>query len=110
VDLRHYEHGSFVTVVDAYLGGKDADDSLVSPIVARKVSFFPPTLVVTSERDGLKTQGVPFYDKMVAAGVKAQLFEVPQAGHLAGFWAEGHAKAEPAVDQAVKFILAVPGD
>jgi acetyl esterase len=106
VDLRHYEHGSYAQVVQSYLRDKDPNDSLVSPIIARNFSFFPPTLIVTSERDGLKPQGVALYTSLTAAGVHAQMVDVPKMGHLAGYWAEGHANADLAIAEAVKFILA----
>jgi acetyl esterase len=105
-DLRHYEHGSYALVVDSYLGGKNPDDSLISPVVAQNLSFLPPTLVITSEHDGLKPQGVALYTKLVSAGVAAKTVDIPQMGHLAGFWAVGHANADMAVAEAVKFILA----
>jgi acetyl esterase len=110
VDLRHYEHGYYAQVIQAYLGDKDPNDSLISPIIAQNFSFLPPTLVVTSERDGLKPQGVALYNRLTAAGVAAKTVDVPQMGHLAGFWAEGHANADVALAEAVKFILAESPD
>lgn len=106
-DLRHYEHGSYALVVDSYLGGKNPDDSLISPVVAQNFSFVAPTLIITSEHDGLKPQGVALYAKLLSSGVAAKTVDIPQMGHLAGFWAVGHANADMAVAEAVKFILAV---
>ena len=65
-----------------------------------------PTLIVTSERDGLKPQGVALYTRLMAAGVAAKTVDIPKMGHLAGFWAVGHANADGALSEAVKFILA----
>jgi acetyl esterase len=104
-DLRHYEQSQLALACDAYLAGKDASDSLVSPLVAQDFSFFPPTLVITSELDYLKQQGVAIYAKLKAAGVKAKTVDIPKMGHLAGYWAEGHPNADVALVETVQFIL-----
>jgi acetyl esterase len=88
------------------LGGTNPDDSLISPVVAQNLSFLPPTLVITSEHDGLRPQGLALFAKLVSAGVAAKTVDIPQMGHLAGFWAVGHANADLAVAETVKFILA----
>ncbi len=105
-DLRHYEQSQLALACDSYLAGKDAGDSLVSPLVAQDFSFFPPTLVITSEYDYLKQQGLAIYTKLKAAGVKVKTVDIPKMGHLAGFWAVGHPNADAALAETVQFILA----
>jgi acetyl esterase len=107
VDLRNYEQGPFAFVTAWYLGNQNPDDSLASPATAKNFSFFPPTLIITSEKDPLKPQGVAFYNKLVADGIKVKTIDIPNAGHLAGYWAAGHEKANQAINETVGFILFV---
>ena len=105
VDLRNYQEAPNAFVTDWYLGDKSPLDSLVSPIAAKNLSFFPRTLIITSEKDILKPQGVAFFDKLLANGVKAKTVDIPNMGHLAGYWAAGHTKANQAISETVNFIL-----
>ena len=107
-DLRHYEQSTYALVIDSYLAGKDPNDSLASPITAKNFSFFPPTLVITCEKDGLKPQGLAIYNKLSAQGVRATTVDIPQQGHLASFWAMGHPNADKAIEETVRFILDGP--
>ena len=105
VDLREYKEGPYAFVTGWYVGDKNPGDSLISPITAKNLSFFPRTLVITSEEDILKPQGVSFFKKLVANGVKSKSIDVPNIGHLAGYWAGGNAKANEAITETVNFIL-----
>jgi acetyl esterase len=106
VDLRRDEPGPYTTVANWYLGDRDPNDSLVSPMTAKELSFFPPTLIITCEKDFLKAQGVKLYEKLSTQGVATQTIDIPQKDHLGGFWAAGHSNADIAIDKTVKFILA----
>ncbi len=78
------------------------DHPYASPIAQENFGVFPPTLVIVSEKDGLKPEGVAFHKRMQESGQPSVLFEVPGVGHLAGMWATGYEVAQPALDMAVK--------
>ena len=107
-DLRNYDQGPYGYVTKMYLGDHDANDSLVSPLAARDFSYFPPTLIITSEKDPLRSQGVDFFKKLSAAGVNAKTVDMPGLGHLGGFWAAGHPKADSAIAETVNFLGTAP--
>ena len=102
-DLRTPGEGFYKLVVNWYLAGHTADDSLVSPLVATDFTGFPPTLVITSGKDELKPHGDAIYEK-IRTVTRARLFNIPEAGHLAGFWAAAAPMALPAIEETVKFI------
>ena len=106
VDLRNYEEGPNAFVTGWYLNEKNPDDSLASPATAKNFSFLPRTLIITSEKDILKPQGISFYNKLIANGVNARSVDIPGKGHLAGYWAAEHEKANEAITETVKFIVA----
>lgn len=104
VDLRNAGDGMYGLVTKMYLNGKSADDPIISPVLASDISFFPPTLIVTCEKDILKAQGTAFYNKLKHANVKAEMIDIPGEDHLGGLWAAGHPKAKTAIDKTVEFI------
>lgn len=59
-------------VMQAYLGGDRtrASDALVSPLLTDDFSVFPPTLLVTAERDPLTPENLRFADRLRAAGTE----------------------------------------
>jgi acetyl esterase/lipase len=87
------------------LNGKNPDDSLISPIIAKDFLFFPPALIVTSEHDVLKPQGTALFDKLKLQGVKVKTVDIKNKGHLGGYWAAAHPNAEEAITETVNFIL-----
>lgn len=105
IDLRNYEQGPYALVCSWYLNKKDANDSLVSPITATKTSFFPPTLIVTSEKDYLKQQGTDFFTKLSSDGVNVKIVDITNQDHLGGYWAAGHTAAQQAIKETVNFII-----
>ncbi|HEU4470933.1 MAG TPA: alpha/beta hydrolase [Flavisolibacter sp.] len=107
VDLRGKANPMYTLVASWYLNGQSAADSLASPAAATDLSAFPPTLVITSEKDELKQQGKDFFDRLKAAGVKASWVDLPGLDHLGGLWAAGHPDAQPAIKATVDYILAL---
>lgn len=105
VDLRNYEAGPYALVCDWYLNKKDPNDSLVSPIIATNFSYFPPTLIITAEKDFLKQQGQDFFSKLVRDNVDAELIDIPNEDHLGAYWAAGHPSAKQAIAATIQFIL-----
>ena len=108
VDLRTPGGGLYGLVTQMYLHGQSANDSLVSPILATNFSFFPPTLIVTSEKDMLKPNGTELYEKLQQAHVSSKLVDIPNKDHLSEYWAAAHPYAQPAIDETVNFIMASP--
>ena len=106
VDLRTPGKGLYGLVTQMYLHGQSAQDSLVSPIVATNVSFFPPTLIITCEIDILKPHGLALNQKLQEARIPTTLIDIPKEYHLGGYWAAAHPNAQQAINETVKFILA----
>lgn len=104
VDLRTPGEGLYGMVTQMYLGGKPANDSVVSPITATDFRVFPESLVVTCEKDELKPHGLMLEEKLKSAAVKVKLVELPGEGHLGGLWSAAHPRAQQAIDAVVDFI------
>jgi len=68
----------------AYVGEADPTDPLVSPIYG-DLSFFPPTLCVSSGRDSLLSGTINLSRKLGDAGVQAELIVYDALPHA--FWA-----------------------
>lgn len=109
VDLRPTAAGAddYRQVTAWYLNGADPNNPLVSPILNDKFSEYPPSLIVTSEKDVLRPHGNMLSDKLKGAGVPSQLIDLPGAGHLAGDWLSASPKAQPAVNATVDFLNTV---
>jgi acetyl esterase len=108
VDLRTPGEGLYGLVTQMYLSGKSANDSLVSPILATNVSYFPPSLIITCANDLLKPQGMQWHEKLRRAQVAAKLTDIPNQDHLGGYWAAAHPDAQQAINETVKFITTGP--
>jgi acetyl esterase/lipase len=68
----------------AYVGHADPADPMLSPILG-DLSFFPPTLLVTSGRDVLLSGTVNLHRKLTSDGVAAELVVYDALPHA--FWA-----------------------
>jgi acetyl esterase len=104
LDLQNPGEGLYGLVTQLYLAGKPANDSLVSPLVATNFSVFPPTLIITSEKDVLKPHGDQLKQKLEQAKVFVKLVDIAGKDHLGGYWAAAHADAEQAIKESVSFI------
>lgn len=104
VDLRNAGDGMYGLVTKMYLNGKSPEQAIISPILGKDVSFFPPTLVITCEKDILKSQGTAFFHKLKSANVKVEITDIANEDHLGGLWAAGHPRAVSAIDKTVAFI------
>jgi epsilon-lactone hydrolase len=69
--LRSFDDSA--SEVNAYLGGHDAKDPVVSPIHA-DLTGFPPTLLITGTRDFLLSPTTIFHRALRRSGVDAELF------------------------------------
>ena len=90
-----------------YLNGADPNNPLVSPILNDNVKDYPPSLIITSETDGLRPHGNLLADKLKGAGVATQLIDLPGIGHLAHDWLSASPKAQPAIDATITFLNSV---
>jgi acetyl esterase len=67
---------------DAYLAGGDPTDPLASPLLAPDLTGLAPALVVTVEHDPLHDEGGAYVQRLLEAGVPAELVDV--ADHVHG--------------------------
>jgi acetyl esterase len=107
IDLRPGAPGEaqYRLVTDWYLKGADPNNPLVSPILNDKLGEYPPTLIITSEKDVLKPHGTRLAEKLKGAGVPTQLIDLPGVDHLIEFGAAGP-KDLPAIEATVNFLNA----
>lgn len=103
-DLRNPGNPIYQLVTKWYLNGKDPNDPLVSPIVATDFSYYPKTLIITSEKDELKPHGTALFDKLKAAGRNVEFLDLVNEDHLGGTWAANHPVVKTALERVVQFI------
>jgi len=72
-DLMHW-------FLDHYVDEKDRNDPRVAPIRAMSLANLPPALIVTSEFDPLRDEGVDYANALAAAGV--QVKHLPGRGQI----------------------------
>lgn len=106
IDLRPTAAGAdeYRLVTNWYLNGADPNNPLASPILGDKFNEYPPSLIITSEKDVLRPHGLLLADKLKAAGVPVQLVDLPGVSHLAHQWGAVQPAAQPAVDATVDFL------
>ncbi|GII92461.1 alpha/beta hydrolase [Sinosporangium siamense] len=86
--IEEYAEGYVLTAaalevyVRDYLGGHDAADPLVSPLLAGDLSGLPPALIAVAEYDPLADDGRRYARRLAEAGVPATLLDF--AGHVHG--------------------------
>ncbi|RYZ88355.1 MAG: alpha/beta hydrolase [Proteobacteria bacterium] len=87
-----------------YLGNTRADDPQVSPLASNDWRTFPPTMIITCEKDELKPHGDSLASKLKLSGISTRLINLPGEDHLGGLWAAGHERANPAITATLLFI------
>jgi acetyl esterase len=87
-----------------YLNKKSADDPMVSPLLSDQSARFPGTLIVTCEKDELKSQGDRLAAKLKSGGSKTELLNIANEDHYGGYWAAAHPRAKPAIEATVDFL------
>jgi acetyl esterase len=103
-DLRNPGEGLYGLVTQLYLNGTSPDNPVISPITAKSFAAFPPTLIITCEKDILKEHGTQLQAKLQQAKVRVKLVDIPAQDHLGGLWAAAHPDAKIAIDETVSFI------
>lgn len=111
IDLRPTAAGAdhYGLMVNWYLHGADPNNPLASPILSSTFRDYPPSLIIVSEKDILKPQGITLADKLKEVGVEVQVIDLPGVDHLGHTWLNGHPIAQPAIDATVSFINSVNG-
>lgn len=67
---------------DLYLAGTNQNDPLVTPgLFPRTLAQFPPTMILTSTRDGAMSNALVTNQRLLAAGVETQLLVLEGLGH-----------------------------
>ncbi len=103
-DLRQTDNPLYKLVTKWYLNGKDPNDPMISPILADNFSYYPKSLIITCEKDELKSQGTSLFEKLKKEGKDVEFLDIEKEDHLAGFWAANHPLAKKAVDRTILFI------
>lgn len=106
IDMRPTAAGvdEYALVSKWYLNGADPNNPIASPVLAATFKDFPPSLIITSEKDALKPHGLILAEKLKEANVPAQLVDLPGLDHLGHTWLNVHPTAKPAVEAVVSFI------
>lgn len=106
-----YADGPLITTEDVewfwsnYLRGPDDErDGLAVPAARNELGGLPPSLVITAECDPLRDEGESFAERLLSAGVAAEVHRIPGVFH--GFFTEvgTFSGTEIAVDLAARWI------
>lgn len=100
-------HRDLQPAVDAYLGGQDPRDPLISPVLA-DLSFLPPTLVQVGDRDLLLDDARELARQLTRCGVEHRLDVWPDMVHAwptSGTWFPEARRAIADAGQFVRGIL-----
>lgn len=80
----------------------DKNNSLMSPLLFNKFSQLPKTIIVVSENDEIRDEGIQFHQKMIESGNSSVFLELEEIGHLGPLWAGNSER----VDLAFGFVVA----
>jgi acetyl esterase/lipase len=104
-DLRDgsASHATYKLFIDWYIPpGIDRSNPFISPITSTKFMEIPKSIIVVSEKDEIKGDGIVFHDYMIQNGRPSVLFELKETGHLGGNWAGNSDIAKPAIEFVVE--------
>lgn len=103
-DLRD-ESASFKTYqafIDWYVPSEiDKNNALISPLVFDNFSQLPKSIIVVSENDQIKDEGIKFHQKIIESGNSSAFLELREIGHLGPLWAGNSER----VNEAFEFIV-----
>lgn len=80
---------------------KDVDNPYVSPVMAKDLSNLPPAVIILGEKDDLRQDGEKYAERLIAAGVRTNIYVQWGIGHLAGNGARASKLAQESLDVAV---------
>ncbi|MEQ9297052.1 MAG: alpha/beta hydrolase [Cyclobacteriaceae bacterium] len=81
---------------------RDKSNSLISPLLFNKFGQLPKSIIVVSENDEIRDEGIQFHQKMIERGNSSIILELEEIGHLGPLWAGNSER----VDLAFGFIVA----
>lgn len=79
----------------------DKNNPLISPLVFDNFSQLPKSIIVVSENDEIKQEGIQFHYKIIESGNSSVFLELGKIGHLGPLWA-GNSES---VNEAFEFIV-----
>jgi acetyl esterase len=77
---------------------EDRNNPLLSPITYEHIEKLPKAIVIVSEEDQIKQDGVNFHNLMLKNGNSSVIFELKKIGHLGIHGAASSDVAKPAMD------------
>jgi acetyl esterase len=104
LDLRTPPEGIYALVTAMYLGDTNPNNVLVSPLMETNFSYFPKTLIITSQKDELKPHGDALFAKLKAAQKPVEILDLENQDHLGGYWAAAHPDAKKALVKVIDYI------
>lgn len=107
LDFResHLGYKEFKIVFDMYLSDKkDSINSLVSPILSKEFSDLPSAIIMISQNDFYKTDGVKYHSELKKNGIESNLYEIKNLGHMMGNWSATSDETKEARDYLIKEV------
>ncbi len=104
LDLRTPPEGFYTLLTSWYLGNTNPNNVLVSPNMETNFSYFPQTLIITSQKDELKPHGDVLFKKLKNAKKPVEILDLKNQDHLGGIWAAAHPEADTAIKKVIAFI------
>jgi len=107
LDFResHLGYKDFKILFDMYLSDKkDSVNPLVSPLLAKEFSNLPTGIIMISENDYYKTDGVKYHSELKKNGIESNLYEIKNLGHLTGNWSSTSGETKEARDYLIKEV------
>ncbi|KAK3317150.1 alpha beta hydrolase fold-3 domain-containing protein [Cercophora scortea] len=80
---------------------RNAEDWRASPIVADNHGGLPPASILVAEVDPLRSEGVAYHEKLLAAGTRSEIKMYTGCGHTFSHWGGQLIKGQECVDDAV---------
>lgn len=107
LDFResHLGYKEFKVIFDMYLiDKKDSINPLVSPILSKEFSNLPTAIIMTSQKDYYKTDGVKYHAELKKNGIESSRYEIKDLGHMAGNWSATSDETKEARDYLIKEV------
>jgi acetyl esterase/lipase len=96
--------GMLESVNARYVAKADVTDPRISPLLAKDLRGFPPTIFQCSENEILRDHSIQMAARLKEAGVTAELEVVPGAFHVWQLAADQVPEARDALDRLVGFL------
>ncbi len=107
LDFResHLGYKEFKIVFDMYLSDKkDSINPLVSPILSKNFSNLPTAVIMISQNDFYKTDGVKYHSELKKNGIESNLYEIKNLGHMTSNWSATSDETKEARDYLINEV------